>query len=86
MSRSSVSYCVSVYTTYIGIDFGMAYSERTITVQKHAAVARALILLFLSTLRVSDVGLFIASVNTDDDQDLHFVAVSCDEFNIYIQP
>lgn len=62
-----MTYCVSVFTTYIGIDFGMAYGERTVTVQKHAAVARALILLFLSTLRVSDVGLFIASVNTDSD-------------------
>lgn len=77
-----MTYCVSVYTTYIGIDFVMAYGERPITVQKHATVARALILLFLSTHRVSGVGLFIASVNTDHDLDSHFVAISCDGFNI----
>lgn len=82
VSRSSVTYCASVFTTYIGIDFGMAYGERTVPVQNHAAVARALILLFLSALRVSGVGLFVASVNTDNGLDSHSVAVSCHGFNI----
>lgn len=60
--------CEWVCATYIGIDFGMAYGKRALTVQKHAAVARALVLLFFSTLiRVSGIGFFITSVNTQKD-------------------
>lgn len=55
---------LSVCTTYIRIDFGMANGKRTLAVQKHAAVSRALILFFFNTLFVSVSGVFVTSLKT----------------------
>lgn len=59
----------------------MTYSKRTLAVQKHAAVSRALILLFFNTLGVSVIGFFVTSVNTGNNIS---VFMSHDAFSIYL--